>query len=39
MIIKNKHRAKPKIWSVEMPNSPYSNRSIKIRTQYAIILT
>jgi len=26
MIAINKHSANPKVWSVEMPNTPYSNR-------------
>jgi len=29
MIAINKHSAKPKNWSVEMPNAPYLNRCVQ----------
>jgi len=31
MIAINKHSANPEIWSLEMPNAPYSNRYVPIK--------
>ena len=33
MIAINKHSANPKIWSVEMPNAPNSNRYAQAKKQ------
>jgi len=33
MIAINKHSAKPKVWSVEMPNAPYLNRWQTLKKQ------
>jgi len=39
MIAINKHSAKPKIWSVEMPNAPYLKPlATRLTKEYTIIL-